>query len=300
MKLINFLKQNNTDSNLSEIVMSFEKSSQEILRALIEEEKELSWTTNVQWEDQMSLDLICDEIMTRHVSNCKWVNSIVSEEQDKIVSISDKWDYTVAFDPIDWSSLLDTNLSVWSIFAIFEWDTVIGQKIKDIKCAGCIIYWPRISMLISFWDSTHEFTIKDWWFVLTKANIKISKDTKLFSPWNLRACRENPKYKAVFDKWLEQAKTLRYSGWMVPDVNAIFMKWQGIFSYPWYSKYPNWKLRLVYEVWPFSFMANACWWLALTESWQNIMDLKIHDIHERSTIFIWSENEVRNVVDMLN
>ncbi len=300
MLLREYLKKKVVNERLSEIILSFEKSSKAINKALLEEDKSFSENHNVHWENQMSLDIICDEIMIENFKNLSWVACLVSEEQDEKMNINDSWDYTIAYDPIDWSSLLDVNLSVGSIFWIFEWKDIVWKKVKDMCCAWCLVYWPRITLLISFWDDLNEFTLSETWdFILSKSDISLKKDTKNFSPWNLRACRENPKYKKCIDLWLEEWKTLRYSGWMVPDVWAIFLKWEWIFSYPSHSKYPNWKLRLAYEVGPFSFLAKACGWTSLTEKWEEIVDLEIKDIHQRCPIIVGSKNEVERVVRVL-
>lgn len=301
MNLKDYLAKTSVNGKLSEIILSFQKSSKAINKALLEEDKTFSNSHNVHWENQMSLDIICDEIMIEHFRPLSQIASLVSEEQEELLKMSDSWTFTIAYDPIDWSSLLDTNLSVWSIFWIFEWSTVVWKKIKDMVCAWCLVYWPRITLLVSFWDNLNEFTLNEAWeFILTKADIILKEDTKNFSPWNLRACKENINYKKCIDFWLEEWRTLRYSGWMVPDIWAIFLKWEWIFTYPPYSQYPKWKLRLAYEVGPFSFLAKACWWAALTDKWDEIMDLEIKDIHERSPIIMGSSNEVWRVVEILN
>ena len=306
MTLKEYLQQKNINNQLWEIILSLQVISHKIHKALIHEDKDFSDKSNTHWENQMNLDIICDEIMIKEFSLYDWIWTLVSEEQELPIKLNELWKYLIAYDPIDWSSLLDVNLSVWSIFWIFESSTIIWKKVKDMVCAWCIIYWPRTTLLISFWDEVVEFTLhenkeKSWHeFHLTKKDIRIKEETKIFSPWNLRACKENPKYMKCINKWLTQQKTLRYSWWMVPDVNAIFLKWEWIFSYPPDSKHTNWKLRLAYEVWPFSFLAKAAWAESLTHKWESIIDLEIKDIHERCPIIVGSKNEVNEIVKMLN
>lgn len=302
MDLKTYLEEKNISEKLKEAVLKLEKIAEKISIAIHEEEKWACWTCNTHWEDQLTMDIFCDKIFIKELKNCTWIATLVSEEQDEEIKVFEDWEFTFSYDPIDWSSLVETNLSIWSIFAIYKWKTAIWNKLSNIICTWSLVFWPRTTMLISFWDEVCEFTLHhtDKVFYLSQKNIQIKEDTKIYSPWNLRAVTENEKYKKVIDKWLKQKKTLRYSWWMVPDLNQIFCKNQWIFTYPWHSKYPNWKLRLVYEVWPFSFLAEAAWWKSLNEKWQRILDLEIQDIHERSTIIIWSKNEVDEVASILN
>merc|ERR1711924_329921 len=53
---------------------------------------------------------------------------------------------------------------------------------------------------------------------------------KMFSPGNLRATQDNPEYSKLVDFWLKEKYTLRYTGWMVPDVFQIIVKEKGGFS----------------------------------------------------------------------
>lgn len=297
MNLKSYLIEKSINEDLSKIILWFEIIAQKISKALIFEWKENTWNTNIQWEIQIWLDIISNEIIINELNQNKNISILASEELDEIIKLNEKWRYAICFDPLDWSSLVDVNMAVWTIFWIYEWDTFIWKKVKEMICSWCIVYWPRTSMLISFWEEVCEFTLSEnKEFCLTKSNIKIKNETKLFSPWNLRACVENIKYKQILDKWINEWKTLRYSWWMVPDMNAIFLKWEWIFTYPWYSKYPNWKLRLAYEVWPFSFLVKIAWWTAMTEKWEDINELEIKEIHQRSTIIIWSTNEVIETV----
>jgi len=301
MDLKKYLEKKDISPNLAEVILKLEKIANKISTAIYEEDKWASWTSNSHWEDQLTMDIFCDEIFLKELKKCKWIATFVSEEQDNEIKNSKTWDFTFAYDPIDWSSLVETNLSIWSIFAIYKWKNIVWAKVSDIICAWSLVFWPRTTMLVSFWEKVCEFTLnhKKCIFHLTQENIKINKDTQIYSPWNLRAVTENISYKNVINKWLMEQKTLRYSWWMVPDLNAIFCKKQWIFTYPSHSKYPNWKLRLVYEVWPFSFLTEIAWWKSVNERWERILDLKIENIHQRSTIIIWSENEVDEVVEIL-
>lgn len=298
MNLQNFLKEKNINKDFLEISLKLPEIAEKVSEEILKKDEKVSEKTNIHWENQLNLDISTDKIFLENLKDCENIKTFISEEQDEIVKNNENWKFCFAYDPIDGSSLVDVNLSIWSIFALYS--NPNPTKVSQILFAWAFVFWPKITMLISFWNWVFEFFLKDWEFILSKENIKISENSKIFSPWNLRAIKENPNYWKLLNYWIEEEKTLRYSWGMVPDLNWIFCKWQGIFSYPSHSKYPNWKLRLVYEVWPFSFLAENAWWTSKNEKWKRILDLEISEIHERSTIFIWSKNEVEKSLEILN
>ncbi|CAM9799222.1 unnamed protein product, partial [Phaeothamnion confervicola] len=79
---------------------------------------------------------------------------------------------------------------------------------------------------------------------------------QIFAPGNLRATSDNPRYKALFDHWVTERYTLRYTGGMVPDVVHMFIKGKGIFSNV-SSPTAKAKLRLLYECAPLALLVEA-------------------------------------------
>lgn len=48
------------------------------------------------------------------------MRSLVSEEREGVCEVNEGGKYCIAYDPIDGSSLLDSNLSIGGIFGIFK------------------------------------------------------------------------------------------------------------------------------------------------------------------------------------
>lgn len=88
--------------------------------------------------------------------------------------------------------------------------------------------------------------IENEW-VLSHEHLIINPKTKVISPGNFRALNENEGYKKVLERWIEKEYNLRYTGGLVPDIEQIFIKGQGIFTCFGSPKYPV-KLRVLYEV----------------------------------------------------
>lgn len=107
--------------------------------------------------------------------------------------------YSVAFDPLDGSSVIDTNFAVGTIFGIWEGSKLTGIKGRDLKASGMAVYGPRTTMTIAIsnMDYAHEFLLVDdfssfhgqW----VKTNEFKSIDAgRLIAPGNLRATQDNP------------------------------------------------------------------------------------------------------------
>ncbi|HMR43372.1 MAG TPA: fructose-bisphosphatase class I, partial [Saprospiraceae bacterium] len=92
---------------------------------------------------------------------------------------------------------------------------------------------------------------------------------------------------------------LRYIGSMVSDIHRILFQ-GGIFLYPNTRKYPQGKLRLVYECNPLSFVVENAGGKAITCQLERILDMDVKHLHQRATIAIGSPDmvdEFREFVD---
>ncbi|MBI5411557.1 fructose-1,6-bisphosphatase [Candidatus Peregrinibacteria bacterium] len=258
-------------------------------------------TQNASGEAQMALDVVADKITIDNLMHCRLVNCAASEEQEKEFVCPScggtKGEYSVAFDPLDGSSLIDANLAIGSIFGIYKGKGFVGKTGRDQAAALYIVYGPRTCLVYSAGKGVHEFHLNDVGeFTLVRENLTVAETAKVFAPGNLRCVNQNPKYKALMDDWMAKEYTLRYSGGMVPDINHIFMKGQGIFTYPPYPpKYPDGKLRLLFECAPFAYLMEQAGGAASNGS-IDILDIKIKDIHQRTPIYIGSKKEVEKAV----
>lgn len=131
--------------------------------------------------------------------------------------------FSVAFDPLDGSSIVDTNFAVGTIFGVWPGANLVGITGRQQVAAGMAIYGPRTVLCIALKDAPgcHEFLLQDdgkWLHV--KETFEIGEG-KLFSPGNLRATFDNPAYERLMSFYLGEKYTLRYTGGMVPDVFQV-------------------------------------------------------------------------------
>lgn len=57
--------------------------------------------------------------------------------------------YSVAFDPLDGSSIIDTNFAVGTIFGIWPGNRLVGISGRELAGAGMAVYGPRTTMTVA-------------------------------------------------------------------------------------------------------------------------------------------------------
>lgn len=262
-----------------------------IRTAITTQKGEFAGSKNVYGEAQLALDMRANEIILEELKNSGVVSCAASEEMEEIVRF-DSSPFAVVFDPLDGSSLVDVNFAVGSIFGIYQTERLIGSVGDDQKASAYAVYGPHTTYVMTVRNGTHEFRLHDDGnFYLAKENIIIAPASNYFAPGNLRAAAEREEYLKLTTAWIKRGLTLRYSGGMVPDLNHIFMKGNGIFAYPGYSKAPEGKLRLLFECAPMALLAEAAGGAA-SDGRQRILSKKIIELHTRSPIYIGSKNAV--------
>lgn len=288
------------DHNLRHLIVDISRATKYISYAIQTTEAGLSGNTNQFGEEQLKLDVLADDLIRENLCESGTVACYISEEQPDIVELDPDGDFTVVFDPLDGSSLVDVNFSIGSIFGIYNGKDIMGKSPREQIASLYVIYGPRTLLVYTLGNGkgVHEFILNDVGeFILLRENLGVGDDADNYSPGNLRAVTTNEHYKQTMLKWLDSGMTLRYSGCMASDVHHIFAKSQGIFtclgSGP-EGKYPNGKLRHVFECGPFAFLMEEAGGTSSDGS-RNILDVHITSVDQRSPLIIGSRNEVDNI-----
>ena len=256
-----------------------------------ESNRKLAGFKNIYGEEQLSLDRSADTILKNQLQFSGFVREYASEEQDAVIHIgkgSEK--YFVTADPLDGSSLVDSNLSIGTIIGIHN-GSMMGDGRNTIVAALYITYGPLITMVYSAGKGTHEFVLnREGEYVLSQENIRLKKRGYIYCLGGLR--KDWTQSHLQFVEYLEaEGYTLRYSGGFVPDINQLLIKNGGVFTYPALKKNPNGKLRLLFELQPMAFLMEQAGGSA-TDGKRNILDIPVDDIGQRSPIYIGSHFEV--------
>ena len=245
---------------------------------------------NSSGETQLQLDIQCDMIIEEEFSRVDSIHTIASEEKEHEEMLHEAGRYYIAYDPLDGSSLVDVNLSVGTIFGIYD-----GGFSADKMVASCyIVYGPRVEMIFA------QSKVK--LFLLQNNEFEYVKEIRLKEKGNLNApggTQQNwmPYHKEMVDSFFAEGYRLRYSGGMVPDLHQILLKGGGLFSYPATSDRPNGKLRKLFEVFPFAFIFKMAGGDA-TSGTEDLMTLPCSNPHETSQCFFGSKYEIARVKDV--
>lgn len=273
---------------MEEIFEAIKKSATRIHEALAYDDTGYAENENASGDIQLKLDIKSDYIIEEEFSKLKEVKAIVSEERESIDVLNEFGRYYVAYDPLDGSSLVDTNLSVGSIFGIYD-----GKlEGSSLIASAYVVYGPRIELVIAY-EQVELFRLNsknEWKFI---QNIHLHKKGKL------NACGATQAgwtmyHKAMIDSLFAEGYRLRYSGGMVPDLHQILIKGGGLFSYPGTSDKPQGKLRMLFEVFPFAFVFEKAGGFAI-DGKKRILDLIPEHIHDTSPSFFGSEYEINKV-----
>jgi len=267
-------------------------------------------TINIQGESQKKLDVFANEQFISALQSGGECCIVASEENDEFVYIDGEVfknaKYIVAIDPLDGSSNIDVNVAVGTIFSIYRRKSVVGKAtLADVLqngteqvAAGYVIYGSSTMLVYTTGKGVNGFTLDPsiGEFCLSHPKMKIPDNGTIYSinEGNYvhfpEGVKKYLKYCQVEDENTLRPYTSRYIGSMVADIHRNMIK-GGIFIYPTTSSAPNGKLRLVYECNPMAFIIEQAGGRA-TDGYSRILDKDVTSLHQRSAIFIGSENMV--------
>ncbi|XP_064474614.1 fructose-1,6-bisphosphatase 1-like [Ornithodoros turicata] len=267
--------------------------------------------TNVQGEEQKTLDVLSNDLFINTLKSSYTTCLLVSEENDTEVQVETEKQgkYIVCFDPLDGSSNIDCLGSIGSIFAIFRRTSSGQPSAKDalqtgrhVVCAGYALYGSATMVVISLGEGVNGFMLDPsiGEFILTDPNMRIKPRGKIYSV--------NEGYVSMWDEaikeYVESKKFpksgkpygARYIGSMVADVHRT-LKYGGIFMYPATKESPKGKLRLLYECIPMAFIIERAGGKA-SNGKIPILDVQPESLHCRTPVFLGSSEDVDEVLQL--
>lgn len=286
------------EQDLRRLIWQIAITGKYISAKIHEANRKLAGFKNIFGEEQLALDRSSDEILRNQLKFSGFVKEYASEEGNEIITIGQGHEkYVITADPLDGSSLVDTNLAIGTIIGIHR-DTMLGKGRDTLVAAMYITYGPLITMVYSAGKGTHEFVLnREGEYVLSQENIKLKEKGDIYSLGGLR--KEWTEAHLRFVEYLEnEGYKLRYSGGFVPDINQILIKNGGIFTYPALKNSPQGKLRLLFELQPMAFLIEQAGGAA-TDGHVPILDIPVEHLGQRSPIYIGSRYEVEKAAYFL-
>lgn len=274
--------------NMKPILEAIQKSAIRIKKAIDVKDIGYSQEQNSSGETQLQLDIQCDLIIEEELSHVSSVNTLASEEKEEVMLINEDGQYLIGFDPLDGSSLIDVNLSVGSIFGIYEKDF----DGKNMVAACYVVYGPRVELVFAYEGMVRLYLLQAGEFEFVK-EIHLKEKGNLNAPGGTQQNWE-PYHKQMVDSFFQEGYRLRYSGGMVPDLHQILLKGGGLFSYPGTSDKPEGKLRQVFEVFPFAMIFEYAGGGAI-DGKSRVLEQTPTNVHGTSPCFFGSNYEIDRV-----
>lgn len=221
------LRDQNISGNLVHLICEIAEASKYVINAVRTGDLGVAGTSNLYGEEQLALDVLSDRIMRKRLQHSGVVCNIASEEMEEIFKLpATRRDVSVAYDPLDGSSLVDVNLAVGTIVGIYQGNDLL-QPGRKMVGSIYILYGPRVSLVYSVGKGVFEFTMNQLMeYTLTRENIQMKPSGDIYSPGGLR--KKYSEGNERFIRYLEEkGAKLRYSGGFVPDFNQILMKGRG-------------------------------------------------------------------------
>ena len=133
------LREQGIEDNLIHLICEIAEASKYVINAVRTGDLGVAGTSNLYGEEQLALDVLSDRIMRKRLVKSGVVCNIASEEMDEIYEVkpdNPNGKYSVAYDPLDGSSLVDVNLAVGTIVSIFAGSDLLQKGRNQVAYGG--------------------------------------------------------------------------------------------------------------------------------------------------------------------
>lgn len=269
-------------------------------------------SANTFGDEQLNVDVLAENIIRDAIARVPSILTASSEEdpvEKRAYTGSEQSEekYTVAFDPLDGSSIIAPNWTVGTIIGVWDGDSAVSDTAtpRERQVASILgVLGPRTSAVVAVRvpgggdGSVFEVGVSEEGEIeVLRADVKLNDTpkTKYFAPANLRCAAENPRYAELVNHYIQEKYTLRYSGGLVPDVFHALVKGHGIYTSPVTEKSPA-KLRRLYELTPVALLIECAGGTALdSKDGSRILDTPVRDTDERGGLVCGNKEDVEFV-----
>jgi fructose-1,6-bisphosphatase I len=265
---------------------------------------------NSDGDQQKALDVMADEMFEAALKGTG-VKYYASEEQETVLELDAGGRFALATDPLDGSSNIDVNVTIGTIFSIFEAaesaEASFLRPASDQIAAGYIAYGPQTLLAVTFGAGTQLYVLdpEAGSFVLAEEKMDLPVAAKEFSINASNRRHWMPPvlaYVEECEQGVDGAKgrnmNFRWVGSLVAETHRILTR-GGTFLYPSDARkgYENGRLRMVYEVAPMAFLVEQAGGRA-TDGVAPILSLTAAELHERRPFVFGSAEEVDRIAEL--
>ncbi|MFD0982637.1 class 1 fructose-bisphosphatase [Tropicimonas aquimaris] len=262
---------------------------------------------NTDGDAQKALDVLADEAFARALSGTG-VRWYASEERDTVEPMDADGRFVVAIDPLDGSSNIDVNVSIGTIFSIYDAkddaEASVLRPASEQIAAGYVIYGPQCQMMLTFGAGVQQYVLdpESDTFRLVDAARTIPEGSSEFAINASNYRHWSKPIRAYIDDCLAGIDgprgknfNMRWVASLVAETHRILSR-GGIFLYPSddRSGYERGRLRMVYECAPIAFLIEQAGGAA-TDSCDPIMGKAASELHARTPFVFGTREKVARV-----
>lgn len=251
---------------------------------------------NSDGDQQKALDVMADEAFADALKSLG-VRWYASEEQEVVVELDPNGKYALAIDPLDGSSNIDVNVSIGTIFSIFEAkegaDESFLRPASEQIAAGYIIFGPQTGLMVTFGNGTQfyilnpdtgRYEMANDSVIVPKDSIEYAINASNYRHWSKPVKAYIDDCIAGADGIHERNFNMRWVASLVAETHRILTR-GGIFLYPSDARdgYANGRLRMVYECAPMAFLVEQAGGHATNEH-DRILDQTATELHARTPL----------------
>jgi fructose-1,6-bisphosphatase I len=252
---------------------------------------------NPSGEKQKAIDVFSNDVFVEALIGTGCAREVASEEMADPVEA--KGDFSVAMDPLDGSSNVESNNSLGSIFGFYS--KRLPAPGTNLAGALYVTYGSMLTLTLSFGKGVHRFVAvregAKMSFDLLGVNLKLPAKPEVYGFGGFRKDWITPVRKFV-DSLEERGLRIRYCGTFVGDYNQVLSR-GGIFAYPQLLKKPQGKLRLLFETAPMAYINEEAGGYASDGS-RDILDITPSKISEPSPAYIGSAPLVHEIERLIS
>ncbi len=262
---------------------------------------------NTDGDGQKALDIIADEMFCTALKDTA-VRWYASEEREEVGEINPTGTLALATDPLDGSSNIDNNVSIGTIFSIFDAKADPNASFlrpgTEQVAAGYIIYGPQTGLMVTFGNGTLSFILDPDTseFLLVNPAVKIAEASSEFAINASNYRHWTKPVRAYIDDALAGETgprgknfNMRWVASLVADTHRIMSR-GGIFLYPSDHRrgYERGRLRMTYECAPIAMLVEQAGGLA-TDGCDRLLEQTVKTLHGRTPLVFGTPEKVNRV-----
>jgi len=290
LKLDEFLRLN-APEELASLTLAIAKASITVWDS-IPFKSGLLAEVNPSGETQKAIDVFSNDVFVESLSSTGFAAEVASEEMAEPTEA--KGTVSVAMDPLDGSSNVESNNPLGSIFGFYS--ERLPTSGRNLLGSLYVTYGSMVTITLSFGKGVHRFVAvragAAMNFELLGVNLKIPDKPEVYGIGGSKKDWTPPVGRFV-DSLEERGLRVRYCGTFVGDYNQVLSR-GGMFAYPQLRGRPKGKLRILYETAPISFLNEQAGGYG-SDGRQNLLDLAPSELSETSPAYIGSPQLVREL-----